>query len=135
MLQNQYCDKLWDLDQNGNTIAEYIWIDGTGLNVRSKCRTIPGKITKISDCPEWNYDGSSTYQAVTDESEIILRPIALYRDPFRRGDNVLVLCETFNWKNKECKELIPSNTNFRHFAMKVWLNPQVAEEKTWYGIE
>ena len=135
MLKNQYCDKVWDLDQSGCTIAEYIWIDGSGVTVRSKAKTIVGKVTKVEDCPEWNYDGSSTYQATTEQSEVILKPVALYRDPFRRGDNVLVFCETFNWKNKECKELVPSNTNFRHFATKIWDHPAVAAEKTWYGIE
>ena len=24
------------------TVAEYVWIDGSGLTMRSKCRTIPG---------------------------------------------------------------------------------------------
>jgi len=63
-----------------------------------------------------NYDGSSCYQATTDESEVILKPVAMYKDPFRRGDNILVLCESWNWENKEWKKLIPANTNFRNYA-------------------
>lgn len=116
MLYNQYNDKLWDIDQQGKIIAEYIWIDGSGMNTRSKARTLPKKVNSLADIPEWNYDGSSTYQAVTDQSEVILKPVAYFPDPFRRGDNILVMCEAFNWKDKDCKELIPSNTNFRHFA-------------------
>lgn len=61
--------------------------------------------------------------------------MAFYPDPFRRGDNILVMCECFNWKDKDCKELVPSNTNFRHFATKVWNQDEVNKEKTWYGIE
>jgi glutamine synthetase len=38
-----------------------VWLDGSGIVLRSKARTIPKKITCLEDCPVWNYDGSSTY--------------------------------------------------------------------------
>lgn len=132
---NKYSSSLYDLDQQEKIIAEYVWIDGSGIGLRSKARTLDKKVTKVEEVPEWNYDGSSTYQAVTDESEVILKPCAIFRDPFRRGDNIIVMCETYVWKDKTFKELIPANTNFRHFAMSVWNDPKVAAEKTWYGIE
>ena len=84
-----------NLPQHGKVIAEYIWIDGTGLNLRSKSRTLPGKISDISEIPEWNYDGSSTQQAVTENSEVIMKPCAFFPDPFRGGDNILVMCSTY----------------------------------------
>lgn len=119
-LYNQYVSELFNLPQNDKIIAEYIWIDGSGIVLRSKCRTLNSKVNSVADIPEWNYDGSSTYQAVTDQSEVILKPVAFYKDPFRRGDNILVMCETFNWTDNTCQELQPANTNFRHFAQKVW---------------
>ena len=94
-----------------NTIvAEYVWIGGSG-ELHSKSRvitTIRKEAISVSDMPDWDYDGSSTAQAHTDNSEIILKPCALYRDPFRHQlhkgitsgitsgiDCFLVLCSTF----------------------------------------
>ena len=88
---------LGNLDQKGAITAEYIWIDGTGISLRSKARTLRSKPSRIEEYPDWNYDGSSTYQASTHNSEVILKPVAVYPDPFRGGDNVLVFCETFVW--------------------------------------
>lgn len=120
------------LDQKGKIVAEYIWIDGAQI-MRSKSRTLPEKITSVDQLPEWNYDGSSCYQATTENSEIIMKPVAFYPDPFRLGDNIMVLCETFQWEDTTYQKLIPSNSNFRHHAQKIWATTEA--EEPWYGIE
>merc|ERR1719228_697358 len=84
----------------------------------------------VSELPGWNYDGSSTQQAPGDNSEVFLQPVAMYPDPFRLGDNILVLCEALPPKTKEP---IPSNT--RNAAVKIFNDKRVASEKPWYGIE
>ena len=81
----------------------------------------------VAEIPEWNYDGSSTNQAPGDDSEVILRAIAMYPDPFRGGNNKLVLCETFTPEG----EALP--TNSRAFARSIF--DQCAGEKCWFGIE
>jgi len=116
----------------GKIIAEYVWIDGS-QTVRSKSRTLENKITSVDQIPDWNYDGSSCHQATTTNSEIVIKPVAFYPDPFRQGDHILVLCESFAWQDTSFEELVPSNTNFRHFAKQVW--DSVENEKPWYGIE
>jgi glutamine synthetase len=62
-----------------------------------------------------------------------MKPVAFYPDPFREGDNIIVLCETFVWADDTFKVLNPANTNFRHFAKKIFDAGDF--EKPWFGIE
>ena len=72
-----------NLEQRGSVVAEYVWIDGSGLQLRSKAKTITHKVNSLADLPDWNYDGSSCYQASTNNSEVIMKPVAYFPDPFR----------------------------------------------------
>tara|TARA_B110000285_G_C15057080_1_gene580171 strand:+ start:448 stop:1449 length:1002 start_codon:yes stop_codon:yes gene_type:complete len=110
-------------------IAEYIWLGGNS-ELRSKARTIehtnPYNLN-IFDFPEWNYDGSSTKQSDGENSEIILKPCAVYKCPFREGNNYLVLCDTYDNYG------IPLDNNNRVKANELF-NKKIDEEP-WYGIE
>lgn len=66
-------------DQGGKIIAEYVWIGGTGADMRSKARTLAKMPTKPEDLPHWNYDGSSTGQAPGTDSEVYLIPRAIFK--------------------------------------------------------
>jgi glutamine synthetase len=122
-----------DMEQHGKIIAEYVWIDGTGINVRSKSRTLPGVVSDVSELPQWNFDGSSTEQATTENSEITLKPVAMFPDPFRGGDNILVMCSTYKFADAEKTTLEPANTNFRHFSEPIF--DAGKDEHPWFGIE
>ena len=119
-------------DFGGKVIAEYIWIGGN-CEVRSKCRTLEKKVESVEELPVWNYDGSSTYQADTRNSEIMIYPRAIFKDPFRGGDNILVMCDAYKWKDDEKFELVPTNTNFRYFSNKIF--SMAKDEKPWFGLE
>ncbi|XP_060519542.1 glutamine synthetase 2 cytoplasmic-like [Cylas formicarius] len=108
-------------------LATYVWIDGTGEDVRGKTRTLDFVPTKPSDLPVWNYDGSSTYQSQGSNSDTYLIPVAIYKDPFIRGNNVLVLCETYKY-NKE-----PTESNKRVRCAEAMEKAKGVHP--WFGIE
>lgn len=41
------------------------------------------------------HTGSSTGQAPGDDSEVLLKPRAIFPDPFRGGKNILVICDCY----------------------------------------
>lgn len=108
-------------------MCEYIWIDGSGVGLRSKCRTLNFIPEKPSDCPIWNFDGSSTAQSEGSNSDMYLYPVRLFNDPFRRGNNKLLLCEVFDHLEK------PATSNKRHSCAQVMKLSEHAHP--WFGIE
>lgn len=107
--------------------ATYVWIDGSGESLRSKTRTLEQVPDSISDLPSWNFDGSSTGQASGYDSDVTLKPIALYPDPFLGGNNRLVLCATYQQNGQ------PTETNHRDECKRVM--DEIAQEESWFGIE
>ncbi|KAL0949472.1 hypothetical protein HGRIS_009525 [Hohenbuehelia grisea] len=114
------------LPQGDKVQAEYVWIDGDG-GLRSKTTTVSKKVTDIGSLRIWDFDGSSTNQAPGHDSDVYLRPAAIFKDPFRGGDNILVLAETYN------SDGTPNRTNYRHHAAKVM--EQAKDDHPWFGLE
>nr|AGA83299.1 glutamine synthetase [Penaeus monodon] len=107
--------------------AMYVWVDGSGENLRSKTRTLSFIPKAPEELPIWNFDGSSTGQAEGSNSDVYLHPVALYRDPFRLGNNKLVLCETYKYNKK------PTDTNHRYRCTEVMT--RAASQHPWFGME
>lgn len=107
-------------------MAEYIWLDGN-YKLRSKARTVSAGFSNASDLPTWNYDGSSTGQAPGEDSEVVLEPCAIYRDPFRGGQHILVMCDTYT------RDGDPLPTNTRASCNKVMENAK--DLVPWFGLE
>merc|ERR1712127_1067720 len=59
---------------------------------------------------------------------VLLRPCAIFADPFRRGDNILVLCDAIMPRTNE-----PIPTNTRAAAAAAFA--QGTENVPWFGIE
>eukprot|EP00452_MALV-II_sp_L67-6_P000266 gene266-81_t len=110
----------------GCPVAEYVWVDADN-NTRSKTKTLSCVPTCVDDLPMWNFDGSSTEQAKGEDSEIYLVPRAMFRDPFRGGDNILVMAECVTPKME------PAIGN--HRARCAELMEQYDHLDPWFGIE
>ena len=66
-------------------------------------------------------------QSLGSNSDVLIRPAAIFKDPFRRGDNILVMCETYG------PDDLPHPTNHRDSCNKAM--QAVKDQKPWFGIE
>lgn len=76
---------------------EYIWLDGCSptQSLRSKTMVRDNFEGSLEECPMWSFDGSSTNQATGDDSDCLLKPVAIYPDPDRHNA-FLVMTEVLN---------------------------------------
>lgn len=107
---------------------EYVWLDGYKPNhLRSKVKMVAissESLTSVEKVPKWSFDGSSTKQAEGKNSDCILEPIRIYKNPIEKG--YIVFCEVY----------YPSGphhiSNQRHFidTYRMFLG-----EQYWWGFE
>jgi len=117
-----------DLPQPPDKIqVSYVWIDGSGKTMREKTMTVDKEPTSHEDLPWWSYDGSSTYQAQGGNSDMKLKPVRLFKDPFRGGKNKLVLCETIKNDGQ------PDGSNHRTSCAEAM--EKIKHLKPWFGLE
>ncbi|XP_045491737.1 glutamine synthetase 1, mitochondrial-like [Colias croceus] len=108
-------------------LATYCWIDGSGLNMRCKDRILNCTPYCADAAPGWAFDGSSTGQATTANSDTTLKPAAVYKDPFRLEPHVLVLAEVYMGDGSAAK------TNHRKFCNDLCEFHKA--EEPWFGLE
>lgn len=118
-------------------IIEYIWLD-CNQTTRSKTKVMKFDLNLINDnpnllleyLPTWNFDGSSTGQATTRDSEILLKPIKCVLDSFRREKNCfLVLCECMNIDGA------PNKFNTRALASQIFNHENAKSLEPIFGLE
>jgi len=111
---------------------EYVWLDGyqPEPNLRSKVKIVDYESIKnalaigVSKLPMWNFDGSSTKQAETGDSDRLLKPVRMYMSTVFPVElhTVYILCEVLN------PDGTPHKTNTRSL-----LNDE--QEDLWLGFE
>jgi len=126
-------EQFFNIPYGDKVLAEYVWIGGapetyfSGFDLRCKTKTLDEAPKSTADLPIWNYDGSSTNQAPGKDSEVLLRPCRIFKDPFRKGPHIMVMCDTL----LPNMEPTPSNTRAACAASMA----QAQDAKPWFGIE
>ena len=105
------------------TKLEYIWLDGytPTQSLRSKTKVVDDFSGKLEDAPVWCFDGSSTEQAAGNDSDCVLKPVAIFPDPGRKN-SYLVMNEVLNADNS------PHISNGR-------ASIDDGDEDFWFGFE
>lgn len=110
---------------------DYVWVDGNDSpRIRSKTKVVQLH-NRDDGSPElaldaWNFDGSSTNQATTRDSERILQPIRLYR---LSENHFACLCEVFlpskdadgEWVPHDSNKRYPLRHNLKELDVNMWL--------------
>jgi len=121
-------DKYSKLPQGNSVQATYVWIDGSGQSLRSRSRTLDYKPTKLEDIPKWNFKSRPCSLALDDyDSDTYLYPVRMYPCPFSQGENILVLCETYDYAKK------PTLSNVRKTCIEVMQKTE--DHQPWFGFE
>lgn len=105
------------------THLDYVWVDGLDAPlVRSKTKLVK-ELTGMP--PVWNYDGSSTSQATTEDSERLLQPVRVYKIHDRK---MIVLCEVCH------PDGTPHDTNHRSKLVNT-IDSVGTNKGLWLGFE
>ena len=115
---------------------EYIWTDNDG-NIRSKTQyktivQMPNEILSIRNVPKGIFDGSSTNQADTTNSDLIISPVRLFPNSIEsRNQSQIpswyVLCEVLN----------PDGTHHKsNLRKELWdVLEENKDQDIWVGVE
>uniref|UniRef100_A0A2K6KSN6 Glutamine synthetase n=1 Tax=Rhinopithecus bieti TaxID=61621 RepID=A0A2K6KSN6_RHIBE len=115
------------LPQGEKVQVMYIWIDGTGEGLHCKTLTLDSEPKCVEGLPEGNFNASSTLQSEGSNRDMYLVPAAVFKDPFCKDPNKLILCEVFKYNRK------PAETNLRHTCK--WIIDMVSNQYPWFGME
>jgi len=130
--------KYMSLDQNGKVQAEYVWIDsdywdGQSFDLCCKTLTLADAPVSLDEIPIWTYSGEYDGK----EKDVVIVPRRMYRDPFRPGNNnIIVLADTYKEPSGEEKDHgPPTKFNTRAACEAAMQKAEEAGEDPWFGFE
>ncbi len=112
--------------------VDYVWVDGfehPSLRSKTKMVTLTLEENGEFELPikEWNFDGSSTNQGITDDSERIIQPQRLYKIA---DNHYVVMCEVC--LPDESRTPHPSN---HRAPIRELLASGLTRKEVWIGFE
>jgi len=112
--------------------VDYLWVDGLESPlIRSKTKIVNPSVGSDGEyeipVSEWNFDGSSTKQATTADSERIIQPQRVYKLSDR---HYIALCEVCN----PDKDRTPHDSNYRA-KLRRELEDTGGAKDMWLGFE
>eukprot|EP00927_Polykrikos_kofoidii_P048980 TRINITY_DN43133_c0_g1_i1.p1 TRINITY_DN43133_c0_g1~~TRINITY_DN43133_c0_g1_i1.p1 ORF type:complete len:522 (-),score=69.16 TRINITY_DN43133_c0_g1_i1:197-1762(-) len=135
-LDRSLTEKFLALDQGNRVRVEYVWIDEDYIDdgytaprgLCSKSMTLDKSVKSVDDLPIWSYSGFN-------DDDVMLVPRRIYRDPFRPGDNFLVMADTFLEAPAGSSQKYGEPTAFNsRFACDAVMT-KAAQEDPWFGLE
>jgi glutamine synthetase len=117
-------------------IAEYVWLDGENLRSKIKIFNYLSNSISIHNFPEWNFDGSSTGQSITKDSDLFLKPVYYCINPLLENSYpnkyYLVLCQVMNSDGSA-----HTTNNYDKLYQFMRNNKNIDNEifDSWFGIE
>eukprot|EP00440_Ansanella_granifera_P006899 gb/GFBE01007475.1/.p1 GENE.gb/GFBE01007475.1/~~gb/GFBE01007475.1/.p1 ORF type:complete len:390 (+),score=60.06 gb/GFBE01007475.1/:1-1170(+) len=134
LLDRSITEKYMSLSQHGKVQAEYVWIDsdfwdGKSFDLCSKSLTLSDAPMSLDELPIWAYSGD-------DNVDVVIVPRRIYKDPFRGGDNIIVLADTYS-EPDTCGQDFGAATKFntRAACASVMEEAESIGEDPWFGFE
>ncbi|CAJ1358284.1 unnamed protein product [Effrenium voratum] len=133
-LDESITKRFMQLNQHGKVQAEYVWIDsdfwdGQSFDLCCKTLTLPDAPMSLDEIPIWTYSGD-------DAKDIVIVPRRTYRDPFRPGDNIIVLADTYEEPSGEERDHgRPTKFNTRAACQAAMQESEDIGEDPWFGFE
>ena len=109
-------------------IVEYVWTWPVGI-MRSKTRIFKEPIFDVNKLPIWDFAVAREEVVQGKYSDVTIKPVRIYPDPFRGKNDIIVLCETYEDGNLQ----IPSKNNTRHQLKHAMERKE--EHEIWTAIE
>lgn len=105
-------------------LAEYLWLSGNGTQLRSQTRVVtPGMPLVEGQLPA----EACPMTVVQDGVEVFLKPRKVFRDPFRGGAHILVMCDTFQVQGSDLVSFFLFFSFFSFCPVTVWSRLAAAE--------
>jgi hypothetical protein len=116
-------------------MAEYLWLIRGEVRSRTKVLDVCVAPESVEELPVLVIDARISDQSDEEAQEVVLRPRKIFKDPFRGGASILVLCDafeqvgafdmelSFGWRRVLCLETGPS--------IEVRVNPPFCHRSLW----